>query len=738
MQAKKRYLLLMSCCAFLSIGYFGYYHWKNAREDRLYGENLVSYVSDSDTLQDEDISANPRARTRLSSDSDNLVHSSSNNYKNNDIPFFECRMENCFDFTRCEGDFRVYVYPIDENVAPSSSYMKVLNVIQESKYYTSDASQACVFVLSLDTLDRDNLSKDYVRNMPRRIQRLPLWNGGQNHIIFNLYSGTWPDYNEDLGFSIGKAILAKASIAIENFRPNFDISLPLFHKTHPTKGGEDGTLKSLKFPGNKKYLLAFKGKRYVYGIGSEARNSLYHLHNEKDIVLITTCKHGGSWKEHQDERCDHDNAEYDRWDYEELLHNSTFCLVPRGRRLGSFRFLEVLSAGCVPVLLANGWELPFAEVIDWAEATLHSDERLLLQVPELVRSVQAAAVLRMRQQSQLLYNQYFSSVSSIVHTTLEIVYERVRRHRPRPLKVWNSHPGALAVNLSYSDNLNHFPFYASHQHQNKFTAVVFVSHGGGGPSLHTTPLYRLLKNIARSKYVAKIVVLWGSRSHPLPNPHRLPSGGVPLHLLLPPTPSPSHRHLPRPEVSTAAVFALDEDATLTTDELDFAFSVWKSFPDRIVGYPARNYVYSQSGSYHYSSSWSNSYSLVLTGAAVYHHYYQHMYQHYSPPQLLAAVAHTANCDDILMNIIVSSVTRRPPVKLTQRKHYKDPSSESSRLWSSPSHFAERTTCLNTFSSVLGRLPLHTSQVRLDPVLYRDNVSVKRKKFRQIDKIGPGS
>ena len=32
--------------------------------------------------------------------------------------------------------------------------------------------------------------------------------------------------------------------------------------------------------------------------------------------------------------------------------------------------METLQAGCVPVLLSNGWRLPFAEVIDWSQAAL--------------------------------------------------------------------------------------------------------------------------------------------------------------------------------------------------------------------------------------------------------------------------------------------------------------------------------------------------------------------------------
>ena len=100
--------------------------------------------------------------------------------------------------------------------------------------------------------------------------------------------------------------------------------------------------------------------------------------------------------------------------------NSTFCLVPRGRRLGSYRFLETLRAACIPVLLSNGWRLPFAEVIDWSEATLEADERLLLQVPEILNSVPAARVFAMRQQTQILYDRYLSSVEKIVDTTLEV------------------------------------------------------------------------------------------------------------------------------------------------------------------------------------------------------------------------------------------------------------------------------------------------------------------------------
>lgn len=173
----------------------------------------------------------------------------------------KCRMESCFDFTLCKKNgFKVYVYPQQKGEKIAESYQNILAAIEGSRFYTSDPSQACLFVLSLDTLDRDQLSPQYVHNLRSKVQSLHLWNNGRNHLIFNLYSGTWPDYTEDVGFDIGQAMLAKASISTENFRPNFDVSIPLFSKDHPRTGGERGFLKFNTIPSPQEVHAGIQGE----------------------------------------------------------------------------------------------------------------------------------------------------------------------------------------------------------------------------------------------------------------------------------------------------------------------------------------------------------------------------------------------------------------------------------------------------------------------------------------------
>ncbi|XP_062841331.1 exostosin-1a isoform X2 [Trichomycterus rosablanca] len=732
MQAKKRYFILFSASACITLLlYFGGLqvaekspgggHGLEPRWPR-FAERLLPFLPFHTQTEEYNLPASPRLKR----------NANAGLYKGR-----HCRMDSCFDFSLCKNGFKVYVYPQEKGERISESYQNILTSIESSRFYTSDPGQACLFVLNLDTLDRDQLSPQYVHNLKAKLQNSKLWNDGRNHLIFNLYSGTWPDYTEDLGFDIGQAMLAKASISTENFRPNFDVSIPLFSKDHPRTGGERGYLKYNSIPPFRKYMLVFKGKRYLTGIGSDTRNALYHVHNSQDVVLLTTCKHGKDWQKHKDARCDKDNAEYDRYDYKEMLHNSTFCLVPRGRRLGSFRFLEALQAACIPVVLSNGWELPFSEVINWNTATVIGDERLLLQIPTTIRSINQDKILSLRQQTQFLWEAYFSSVEKIALTTLEIIHDRVLQHMRRSSVMWNNLPGGLFTLPQYSSYLGQFPFYYAPlgiKPQQRFTAVI---HAVTPLVSQSQPILKLIVAVSKSQYCAQVVVLWNC-DKPLPAIHHWPATSQPVIVIEGESKVMSSRFLPYSSIVTDAVLSLDEDTVLSTTEVDFAFTVWQSFPERIVGYPARSHFWEVNKErWGYTSKWTNDYSMVLTGAAFYHRYYHYLYTHYLPASLKSLVDQLSNCEDILMNFLVSAVTKMPPIKVTQKKQYKETmmgqTSRASR-WADPDHFAQRQTCMNKFASWFGTMPLVHSQMRLDPVLFKDQVSILRKKYKDIERL----
>lgn len=729
MQAKKRYTTAIFCGFIIIILFILLRELPNfllnGKPSIEHGK-FISFIEREDYVFGEDLHLSARQRRETGRGSD----------------YSKCRMETCFDFSLCKNGFQVYVYPLEEKV--SHSYNKILTSIQESRFYTSDPKEACLFILSIDTLDRDILSPDMIKDVDSKIAKLPTWNNGKNHLIFNLYSGTWPDYVLNVDFNIGQAMLAKASMSTNTFRPGYDISFPLFAKDHPQKGGEKGHLyvSVNNIPPRRFYLLGFKGKRYLTGIGSETRNSLYHVHNKKDIILLTTCRHGKNWQKTarkvNDTRCEQDNEEYDKYDYKRLLYNATFCLVPRGRRLGSFRFLEVLQAACVPVLLSNGWELPFSEVIDWNKAAIWGDERLLFQVPTLLRSVQNMEILSLRQQTQFVWDTYFSSVDKIVTTTLEVIKDRVERHQARSQIMWNTAPGATSLLPEFSDVLQSYPFFYPQMGVTpgeKFTAIIYAT---TPVMFSSSPLFRLIRTVAKSAYTHKMIVIWHCDVNPPPSTRWPADLGVPILVKTRNIQSISSRFFPYHEIETDAVFSLDEDSLLTLDEIDFALSVWREFPDRIVGYPARSHYWDDTKNrWSYSSRWSNDYSMILTGAAVYHRYYNYLYTNGLNNALIRTVTESQNCEDILMNFLVSHVTKLPPIKVTHRKQFREsllPNNSKNSPWLDSYHFAQRQICVDTFANIFGYMPLIRSKMRMDPLLFKDPVSNLRKKYRQIETV----
>uniref|UniRef100_A0A8C9YGL2 Glycosyl transferase 64 domain-containing protein n=1 Tax=Sander lucioperca TaxID=283035 RepID=A0A8C9YGL2_SANLU len=325
----------------------------------------------------------------------------------------------------------------------------------------------------------------------------------------------------------------------------------------------------------------------------------------------------------------------------------------------------------------------FCSLIDWRKAAIIGDERLLLQ------ALQEHWILALRQQTQFLWDAYFSSVTKIVLTTLEIIHDRVDSHVSRNRLLWNSLPGGLYALPQYS----------------------------------TDPAQRMIW------LNAVIVVLWNC-DKPLPPRNKWPSTSVPLTVIEGQTKMMSSRFSPHDVILTDAILSLDEDSVLSTNEVDFAFLVWQSFPERIVGYPARSHYWDSLRSrWGYTSKWTNDYSMVLTGAAFYHRYYHYLFTHYVPASLLTMVDHMANCEDILMNFLVSAVTKQPPIKVTQKKQYKETMMTATWGPTPPSLLS-----ISDNHHWLGFMPLVHSQMRLDPVLFRDQVSILRKKYRDIEKL----
>jgi len=351
-------------------------------------------------------------------------------------------------------------------------------------------------------------------------------------------------------------------------------------------------------------------------------------------------------------------------------------------------FLQALQAGCIPVLLSPRWELPFSEVIDWTKAAIVADERLPFQVLAALQEMPPTRVLALRQQTQFLWDAYFSSVEKVIHTTLEIIQDRIFGASAHPSLLWNSPPGALLALPTFSTSPLDFPFYHLQRGSRpvgRFSALIWV----GAPG---QPPLKLIQAVAASKHCAQILVLWSSEKPP---PPRWPKTTVPLTVLEGQR-KVSDRFFPHRAISTDAVLSLDAQSSLTTSEVgpyphpstpgnfhapissprsprgqvDFAFVVWQNFPERMVGFLTWSHFWDEArGGWGYTAERANEFSMVLTSAALYHRYYHTLFTHALPKALRALADEAPTCVDILMNFLVAAVTKLPPLKVPYGKQH---------------------------------------------------------------------
>lgn len=105
-------------------------------------------------------------------------------------------------------------------------------------------------------------------------------------------------------------------------------------------------------------------------------------------------------------------------DYAQLLRDSTFAFVPRGDYEFSYRLLEVMSFGCIPIVISDGLVLPFDRLIDWRECSLTVPEARVADIPDLLAAMDSATVDALRAAAERVYRVFLANFDKIAHSLI--------------------------------------------------------------------------------------------------------------------------------------------------------------------------------------------------------------------------------------------------------------------------------------------------------------------------------
>ena len=117
-----------------------------------------------------------------------------------------------------------------------------------------------------------------------------------------------------------------------------------------------------------KYFITFKGKMMQFDKSGGLRLDLLPLHNNVDII-ICPLRHFG---EVYDTYCEAAFVRSDFFQYDDLM-NTDFGFVPGGRQPATYRLIECLRLGVIPVIYeyTDLTVLPFEDRLDWSAFSIY-------------------------------------------------------------------------------------------------------------------------------------------------------------------------------------------------------------------------------------------------------------------------------------------------------------------------------------------------------------------------------
>ena len=116
----------------------------------------------------------------------------------------------------------------------------------------------------------------------------------------------------------------------------------------------------------------------------------------------------------------------------DLLLTSMFCFVARGDTTSSRRFVSVINAGCIPVVVGDWNYLPFQDLIDYNEFCVFAGEAEVIEEPkpflDRLRKISSEQIRTMQEnlvQAQFLLN--YDSSFFLNPVTLFLIEASLRR-----------------------------------------------------------------------------------------------------------------------------------------------------------------------------------------------------------------------------------------------------------------------------------------------------------------------
>ncbi|MEO2173769.1 MAG: exostosin family protein [bacterium] len=273
---------------------------------------------------------------------------------------------------------------------------------------TVNSEDADVFVVS-STLQCLSFFKQHSWTVRRHLKQLPHRHSRKPHIIFDFTDDPTPLIDSlPIFMKVDNIIVCKSALHETTYHPDIHVAIPQFPRyrfdrpppqvsERPVLASFKGNLRSNHTEVRKKILDLNKNDRIVISPG---------------IVTASTIGIRDDGKFYEEQQASPDS-------YTSLLYRSKFAILPRGHGYAlSYRMIESMNAGCIPVIISDGYILPFQHIIDYSKCSIRISESEIDSLPQILESRESDAQSMQRNVLDY-YERYFSTTEKIIHTSLD-------------------------------------------------------------------------------------------------------------------------------------------------------------------------------------------------------------------------------------------------------------------------------------------------------------------------------